>query len=236
MNNWKMNEQLTAILEFFERDTIANFEILYHLQSGQEARIMFRDPSYLIELPSARKVFLGGEPESAMPFLRSLSLPSYLIHTEYNFLQPLKISFIVREVEMYLVYVLKEENFVPVRDARVRPLIPRGSPISYQVGQEKISLETFYGLFLGDKLVSYGGTQFETEKWAEIAWLKTEEEHRGKGYGLKVVSAIVEDLLREGKVPIYRVSAENIASRRLAEKLGFQLHSRFFYVSVKLKG
>lgn len=230
-----MNEQLTTILEFFKRDQIANFEILYHLQSGREARIYFQDPSYLIELPSARKAFLGGNPESALPFLSTLSLPSYLIHTDYEFLQPLKINFIVREVEMYLVYVLKEENFVPVRDARVRPLIPRGSPISYHVGQEKLSLETFYGLFLGDQLVSYGGTQFETEKWAEIAWLKTEEEHRGKGYGLKVVSAIVEDLLKEGKIPIYRVSAENTASRRLAEKLGFQLHSRFFYVSVKLK-
>lgn len=231
-----MIEQLDAILEFFKRDTITNFEILYHLQSGQESQILFDDPSYLIELPPARKVFLGGKPESAIPFLSALSLPSYLVHTDYEFLQPLKTRFVVREVEMYMVYALKKENFIPVRDSRVRPLIPRGSPISYSVGKEKISLETFYGLFLGEKLVSYGGTQFETESWAEIAWLKTEEEHRGKGYGLKVVSAIVDDLLKEGKTPIYRVSAENIASRRLAEKLGFHFHSRFFYVSVNLRG
>jgi len=235
-NKGKMNEQLAAIWDFFYRDQVANFEILYHLSSGQEARVWFDDPSFLIELPAARKAFLGGEPEKALPFLINLSLPTYLFHTEYEFLTHLKRLFFVREVEMYLVYVLRKEDFVPFRDARVRPLIPRGSPISYHVGQEKLSLETFYGLFLGDELVSYGGTQFETNKWAEIAWLKTEEKYRGRGYGLKVVSAIVDDLLREGKIPIYRVSADNLASRKLAEKLGFQLHSRFFYISVKMKG
>lgn len=225
---------LQQILDFLKQDPVTHFEALYHLKHGQEAtRFWFEEPSFLIELPSARKFFLGGDPISASALLHHLEFPNYLVHTFGPLLPCLKHLFTVREVQLNFVYTLQTENFYPQADARVRPLIPRGSPISYNVGEEKISLETFYGLFLEDQLVCYGGTQFEDEEWAEIAWLRTEEAHQRRGYGVKVVSAIVEDLLRERKKPVYRVTADNVSSRRLAEKLGFNLHSEFLYVTVR---
>lgn len=228
-----MGDLRARIVKFLRQDPVRNFEALYHVERGGEARFWYKKDTFLIELPAARKVFLDGNQDTAPPFLSHLSLPAYIIQTSASFLPLLKKNFFVKEVQLNLVYTLEEEDFLPIRDSRVHPLIPRGSPISYSVGEEKISLETFFGLFIGDSLASYGGTQFETEEWAEIAWLKTEDAYKRRGYGSKVVSAIVEDLLRAGKRPIYRATADNIASRRLAEKLGFHLHSEYIYVALR---
>ncbi len=229
-----MGDQRNEILQLLLQDPVGNFELLFHFRGDREARFWLEGPnSYLVELPTAHKAFLCGEEKSCERLLPNLKEDHYLIQTPYPLLPLLRRTFIVRMVETNLLFALHREDFVPAPDARVRPLIPRGFPVCYQVGEEKLSLETFFGLFLGDQVVSYGGTQFESEHWAEIAWLRTEEEHQRKGYALKVVSAVVEDLLGEGKQPIYRVSAENLASRRLAERLGFTLHSEFLYVTVR---
>jgi len=229
-----MGDQRNEILQLLLQDPVGNFELLFHFRSDREARYWHESPySYLVELPTAHKAFLCGEEKACERLLPNLQEDHYLIQAPYGLLPLLRRAFIVRMVETNLLFMLRREDFVPAPDARVRPLIPRGFPVCYQVGEEKLSLETFFGLFLGEQVVSYGGTQFESEQWAEIAWLRTEEEHQRKGYALKVVSAVVEDLLGEGKQPIYRVSADNLASRRLAERLGFTLHSEFLYVTVR---
>ncbi len=228
-----MGDLQARIVKFLRQDPVRNFEALYHVERGGEARFWYSKDTFLIELPAARKVFLDGDLDTAQCLLSHLSLPAYIVQTSSCLLPLLKKDFFIKEVQLNLVYTLEKEDFLLIRDSRVRPLIPRGFPISYSVGEEKISLETFFGLFVGDCLVSYGGTQFETEEWAEIAWLKTEDAYKRRGYGSKVVSAIVEDLLRAGKRPLYRSTAENIASRRLAEKLGFHLHSEYIYVNLR---
>jgi GNAT superfamily N-acetyltransferase len=228
-----MGDQSSEMLRLLQQDSVGNFELLFHFEHNSEACFWLKDTSYLVELPATHKAFLQGEESICGELLNHLSLDHYLIQIPYPLLPLLRRAFIVRTVETNLLYVLRKEDFLPARDARVRPLIPRGFPICYQVGEEKLSLETFYGLFLDDQVVSYGGTQFETQELAEIAWLRTDENHQHKGYATKVVSAVVEDLLEEDKLPIYRVSADNLASRRVAERLGFTLHGEFLYVTVR---
>jgi RimJ/RimL family protein N-acetyltransferase len=45
---------------------------------------------------------------------------------------------------------------------------------------------------------------------------------RGQGYGLAAVSAATEWILGEGEVAVYGAYADNIASLRIARRLGFQ--------------
>ena len=51
----------------------------------------------------------------------------------------------------------------------------------------------------------------------------TEENYRGQGYGLAVVSAATEWTLKQGAVAYYGASASNIPSLRIARRLGFSL-------------
>jgi len=61
-----------------------------------------------------------------------------------------------------------------------------------------------------------------TYAWEYAVW--TRQEYRGRGYGKTVVSAAVEATFESGKLPLYSTSWENIASRRLAESLGFRFY------------
>jgi predicted GNAT family acetyltransferase len=48
----------------------------------------------------------------------------------------------------------------------------------------------------------------------------TAPEQRGQGLALQVVSAWASSVLRDGKIPFYSHAVENIASYKVAVKLG----------------
>ncbi len=66
--------------------------------------------------------------------------------------------------------------------------------------------------------------------WEYAVW--TRRECRGRGYGKAVVTAAVETTLACEKLPIYSTSWENIASRRLAESLGFQFYCESYAIKI----
>lgn len=52
------------------------------------------------------------------------------------------------------------------------------------------------------------------------SWVLTAPEHRGQGLALQVVTAWAAAVLRDGKIPFYSHAVENIASYKVADKLG----------------
>jgi GNAT superfamily N-acetyltransferase len=70
------------------------------------------------------------------------------------------------------------------------------------------------------QVVSAAGVNWQSPGFAEI-YVQTEEIAQGRGYGKSVVAAVVEQLLRDGRLPLYLVEARNDASRELAESIGF---------------
>ena len=51
--------------------------------------------------------------------------------------------------------------------------------------------------------------------------INTLTEYRGKGYATSVCRKCINEILKNGKVPQWSTSVNNIASQRLAEKVGF---------------
>ncbi len=51
----------------------------------------------------------------------------------------------------------------------------------------------------------------------------TEESCRGEGFGLAAVSATTKWILEQGEVAVYGAYADNIASLRIARRLGFTI-------------
>ena len=69
--------------------------------------------------------------------------------------------------------------------------------------------------------VSFCYAASETETWWDIA-IDTLPEHRRKGYAAMCVSNMIRYMHPKGKQPIWQAVENNLPSRRLAQKLGFE--------------
>ena len=80
-----------------------------------------------------------------------------------------------------------------------------------------------FEIVLGDRVISYAGTNWESPYFGEIG-VMTELAYRRRGLGKAVVSACTETLLQCGIVPLYIADEDNLPSRRLCEALGYCYH------------
>jgi GNAT superfamily N-acetyltransferase len=72
--------------------------------------------------------------------------------------------------------------------------------------------------------------------WSDIAGdpcVLTHPEFRGRGYGTDVVSAVVTQALRNGKLLLYQTLETNRGAVHMALKLGYEQYAR--HVAVRLK-
>ena len=78
-----------------------------------------------------------------------------------------------------------------------------------------------YALMNGDKLASVCSSVFVSSTRVEID-VHTEDEYRRKGFAVITASALIEECLRQGKLPNWECFWENEESTALALKLGFE--------------
>ncbi len=71
-----------------------------------------------------------------------------------------------------------------------------------------------------NEIVASASLNWQTKQFAEIA-VFTHPEYRRRGWGRSVVSAMVNHILANGRIPLYTASENNIPSRQLAQKVGF---------------
>ena len=87
-----------------------------------------------------------------------------------------------------------------------------------------------WGAFAGDQLVSVACPFFVGEGYEDIG-VVTEPGYRGLGLSAACAGAVCQDILARGRRPSWSTSPDNLASLRVAEKLGFSFQ-RFDYLYV----
>ncbi len=88
---------------------------------------------------------------------------------------------------------------------------------------EMIATQLCCGVFDDDKLVSCTDAPMMAymEQEVQEIGIHTLEKFRNKGYAMYAATLCAENIIRSGKCPQWSCSADNIASARLAEKIGF---------------
>jgi RimJ/RimL family protein N-acetyltransferase len=77
-----------------------------------------------------------------------------------------------------------------------------------------------WGAFTNNKLVSVACTFFLGDEYEDIG-VVTEPEFRGLGLNVACSGGLCADIQARGHIPSWSTSTDNLASRRVAEKLGF---------------
>ena len=134
--------------------------------------------------------------------------------------------------------VLKPGEFRPVAadcvrlgaaDAReLETLYELGGGLAFSPAQ--IEQGVFFGIRAGGELVSVGGTHLASPTYgvAAVGNVFTHPEHRGRGLGTAVTSAVVEALQRMAvRNIVLNVGQENKGAIRIYERLGFVRYCPF---------
>jgi len=86
------------------------------------------------------------------------------------------------------------------------------------------------GAVVDGELVAVGFAGYASDRHAEVG-IVTREDHRNRGLSTAAAALVFAELVRSGKTPVWSTSEENVASQRVAAKLGFVETSRRVYVN-----
>lgn len=118
-----------------------------------------------------------------------------------------------------------------------QPLSPEAAWISKTWGGAAGLAASGYawGAFAADRLVSVACTFFLGAQYEEIG-VATEPGFRGQGLSVACAAALCRDIQQRGRHPSWTTSPDNIASRRVAEKLGFafQRHDLLYIIETSI--
>lgn len=118
---------------------------------------------------------------------------------------------------------------------------PRGVDPSIRV--ERLDIERHRDLWLtrafdgpcfvvwsGDSIASWAGTKCKSDDAWEIAAV-TEASFRGRGLATLLTAIATEEILKSGRLALWVADHDNIGSRRLVERLGFQIYGEMVTLS-----
>lgn len=80
------------------------------------------------------------------------------------------------------------------------------------------------GAVIAGVLVARAHTSCQSSGYADVA-VATLEQWRGNGLATAAASLVCEQVRRSGRTPVWSTSSDNLASRRIARKLGFVVHA-----------
>ena len=90
-------------------------------------------------------------------------------------------------------------------------------------------LGPYIGIWQDDKLVAMAGSRMFTPHYREISTVCTHPDYRGKGYGGLLTRALAYQFQQENITPFLQVLTNNVAAKRLYERLGFEIHQQKDY-------
>ncbi|MBI5929994.1 MAG: GNAT family N-acetyltransferase [Chloroflexi bacterium] len=149
-------------------------------------------------------------PEVAHELLQQALMPGrpYIFFVNINQLPIVGDSLKLDNQKIFSIYRLDVTRFNPIMNVLVqRKKAANGTPRSEIVAGN-------------GQVVSVAGVNWQSPGFAEI-YVNTDPAARERGYGKSVVAALIEQILREGRLPLYLVETRNDPSRELAEGLGF---------------
>ena len=86
-------------------------------------------------------------------------------------------------------------------------------------------LGNYYGIFKEDQLVAVAGERMKMNGFTEVSAVVTHPEYTGKGYAKHLVAHTVNEIFKQGKIPILHVLQTNISAISLYQKLGFMIRN-----------
>jgi ribosomal protein S18 acetylase RimI-like enzyme len=130
--------------------------------------------------------------------------------------QPLLSSLFQVTVDQRLrLLVLDRKRFKPIINVLVRQADSYNGLPRFIVRLQDGSEDNARG-----EIVASAGLNWRSDRFADI-YVHTKNAFRRKGLGRSVVAALVDDILKNGRTPIYVVQEDNRPSISLAESVGF---------------
>ncbi|HKZ69247.1 MAG TPA: GNAT family N-acetyltransferase [Anaerolineales bacterium] len=216
-------EQRTAIRhllnELSPADAFTAYYALYH-DPRRTTLFLHNDPGGWVDGFIARAqtgldlfrpvaVLRAAAVHTAIDLLRTGLAPN----RPYYMVAPLPLSHVINrtltvsDAEVLCVYRLDPAGFDPeINVLVVSNPAPDGTP-RFQINAN-------------DTPQAVAGVNWQSPGFAEV-YVFTESAARGRGWGNSVVSALVSELLKSGRMPLYVVNEQNTASINLATSIGF---------------
>lgn len=154
------------------------------------------------------------DPEGAADLIHEALSPgaSVFIHSPVEYRPLLAALFEIKSEQKLQLHKLESRRFQPVVNVLVmRSATPDGLP-RYIIRPTSAESDNEIG--------ASATLNWQTPHFAEVT-VYTNPQHRQRGWGRSVVSALIRDLLENGKTPLYEASPQNEASLNLARSLGF---------------
>lgn len=183
-------------------------------------------------------VILGGNVDSANELTKHLpSGPYTILETRADFLRILegkipKSATVYNERRMELV----RANYKPISASKARPVVLsddvalakfNGAPPQAAAGMRNwiSGAAAIYAIFEGTDIISMGSTFCAVPDGWSLVGIKTKEEHRRKGLGGEVTSALCSKAFENKNVNAVQLTvlSDNAPAISLYEKLGFEL-------------
>lgn len=95
--------------------------------------------------------------------------------------------------------------------------------------QAKLKAGTIAGAVVDGRIVGTAQTAAITDRYADIG-VSTDEKWRGRGFATAAASIVARRIQETGRTPVWSCGEDNMASLRVAQKLGFKEVSRLTYV------
>ena len=74
-------------------------------------------------------------------------------------------------------------------------------------------------------MVAVAGERMKMNGFTEVSAVVTHPEYTGKGYAKHLVAHTVNEIFKQGKIPILHVLQTNISAISLYQKLGFMIRN-----------
>ena len=189
-------------------------------------------------------LFAMGEPAALVPLFREVHAPMVSLHLRPEALAAMTTRFRPRQTHDLWRMTLDAPSFRPAPTINIMSLDEGDLPAIlalYEDGRahgesptffhrSMLAQGTFYGVREGADLVAIAGTHLFSDALGicTIGNVYTRRDHRRRGLGARVTSAVVEHAL-ERAVPtiVLNVGQSNEGARRVYERLGFHIHCAF---------
>jgi RimJ/RimL family protein N-acetyltransferase len=178
---------------------------------------------------------LVGDPEALSPADLKPHIRGFVEAPE-SFVPLLRAAFASLEVwDRVILELPGRPRFSPARDQLIRRLgsadsahLQELSPETAWIGKTwggptgLAASGSAWGAFAEGRLVSVACSFFVGERYEDLG-VVTEPEYRGLGLSAACAGAVCQDIIDRGRQPSWTTSPDNLASLRVAEKLGFSL-------------
>ncbi len=178
---------------------------------------------FAVGLDRAKLVVIGGEadPDAAAALARAC--PEHAILVELERLE--LVAALGRPVMRFVLHTLAEADALPDLEGAV-PLPEAASlahlppPLAAELAANRAA-RTIWSAWVDGEPVAFAYAPWRSPTWFDTS-VDTLASARQLGLGTLVAAALIRDERAQGREPVWGADIENVASRRLAKRLGFE--------------